>query len=176
VRGCANCICAINEECALLVIKQACTTLINDETARQRTKGGEDCGAALFTKLDTGEKASPTDRVCRLRQRTLLQGCSTRFKCGESTGERPRLCLCSASRTFTLSNGCSSGGGTRFSLCEFACRGGKACRGIACSGRGENQNVLCGGRVFVHAICGNGGALCLKSLKTGGEICALYLA
>jgi hypothetical protein len=116
VRGCANCICAVNEECALLVIEQACTTLINDETARQRTKGGEDCGAALFTKLDTGEKASPTDRVCCLRQRTLLQGCSARFKCGESTGERRSFRLCSASRTFTLSNGCPSGGGAGFRL------------------------------------------------------------
>ncbi len=66
MRGCANGICAINEERALLVIEQACTTLINDETARQCTKGGEDCGAALFTKLNAGEKASPTDRVCCL--------------------------------------------------------------------------------------------------------------
>jgi hypothetical protein len=84
---CTNHIGTINKECPLLVIEQACTTLINYETARQRTKGGEGCGATLFTKLDTGEKTSPADRMRRLRQCTLLQGCSTRFKCGESTGE-----------------------------------------------------------------------------------------
>jgi hypothetical protein len=84
---CANHIGTINKECPLLVIKQACATLINDKASRQGTEGSEDRGAPLFTKFDTGEQASATDRMRRLGECALLQGCSTRFKCGESTGK-----------------------------------------------------------------------------------------
>jgi hypothetical protein len=84
---CTNRIGTSNKECPLLVIKQACATLINDKASRQGTEGSEDSGAPLFTKFDTGEQASTTDRMRRLGECALLQGCSTRFKCGESTGE-----------------------------------------------------------------------------------------
>jgi hypothetical protein len=117
---CTDRVSAINQECPLLIIKQACATLINNEASCQRTEGGEDRSAPLFTKFNTGEQASPTDRMRRLRQRALLQASATRFKCGESTGERRRLRLCSAGSAFTLSNGCASGGGARLCFGEFA--------------------------------------------------------
>jgi hypothetical protein len=84
---CANRVSAINKKCPLLVIEQACATLINNEASCQRTKGGEDCSATLFTKLNARKQAAPADRVRRLRQCALLQGCATRLKRGQSAGE-----------------------------------------------------------------------------------------
>ena len=84
---CTNHIGTINKECTLLIIKQACATLIHNEAACQRTKGGEDCSATLFTKLNARKQASPANCMRRLRQCALLQGCATRFKRGQSTGE-----------------------------------------------------------------------------------------
>jgi hypothetical protein len=87
VRRCAHRVSAINEERPLLVVEQACTTLINNEAACQRTESGEHGGATLFAKLYARQQAAPTDRMCRLRQRALLQGCATCFECGESARE-----------------------------------------------------------------------------------------
>ena len=68
----ANRIGAIDQECPLLIIEQACATLINDEASCQRTEGGEDCTATLFTQFDASKQASPTDCMYRLRQCALL--------------------------------------------------------------------------------------------------------
>jgi hypothetical protein len=84
---CANRIGTINEECPLLVIEQACTTLIHNEASCQRTEGGENSGATLFTKLNARKQASPANCMRRLRQCALLQRCATCFKRGQSTGE-----------------------------------------------------------------------------------------
>jgi hypothetical protein len=84
---CTDRVSAINQECPLLIIKQACATLIHNEASCQRTKGGEDCSATLFTKLNARKQAAPADRVRRLRQCALLQGCTTRLKRGQSAGE-----------------------------------------------------------------------------------------
>jgi hypothetical protein len=51
VRRCAHHVSAINQECPLLVIEQACATLINNEASCQRTEGGEHGGATLFAKF-----------------------------------------------------------------------------------------------------------------------------
>jgi hypothetical protein len=80
---CANRVSAINKECPLLVIKQACTALIHNKASCQRTEGGEDRGAPLFTKLNSCKQTSPANCMRRLRQCALLQGCSTRFKRSE---------------------------------------------------------------------------------------------
>ena len=82
---CAHRVSAINQESPLLVVEQACATLINNEAACQRTECGEHGGATLFAKFYARQQASPTNGMCRLRQRALLQGCATCFKCGEST-------------------------------------------------------------------------------------------
>jgi hypothetical protein len=72
VRRCAHHVSAINQECPLLVVEQACTTLINNEAACQRTECGEHRGATLFAKFYARQQASPANRMCRLRQRALL--------------------------------------------------------------------------------------------------------
>jgi hypothetical protein len=51
VRRCAHHVSAINQECPLLIVEQACATLINNEASCQRTKGGEDGSATLFAKF-----------------------------------------------------------------------------------------------------------------------------
>jgi hypothetical protein len=84
---CANRIGTINKECPLLIIKKACTTLIHNKASCQRTKGGENCSAALFTKFNACKQASPANCMRRLRQCALLQRCATRFKCGEAARE-----------------------------------------------------------------------------------------
>jgi hypothetical protein len=68
----ANRISAINQECPLLIIEQACATLINYEASCQCTKGGEDGAATLFTKFNASKQASTTDCMRRLRQCALL--------------------------------------------------------------------------------------------------------
>ena len=107
----ANRIGTINKECPLLIIEQARTALIHNKASCQRTKGRENSGAPLFTKLNARKQASPANCMRRLRQCALLQRCSTRFKRSEPARERRRLGLCGASGTFTLANCCSGGGG-----------------------------------------------------------------
>jgi hypothetical protein len=84
---CANRIGTINKECPLLIIEQARTALIHNKASCQRTEGRENSSAPLFAKLNPGEQTAPADRMRRLRQCALLQGCATRFKRGQSTGE-----------------------------------------------------------------------------------------
>jgi hypothetical protein len=64
---CTNRIGTINKECPLLIIKKACTTLIHNKASCQRTKGGENSGAPLFTKLNARKQASPANCMRRLR-------------------------------------------------------------------------------------------------------------
>jgi hypothetical protein len=63
---CANRISTINKECPLLIIEQACTTLIHNEASCQRTKGSENCSAPLFTKFNACKQAAPANRMRRL--------------------------------------------------------------------------------------------------------------
>jgi hypothetical protein len=167
---------AINQESPLFVIKETGSALINNEAARQRTKGGKNCSSALFAELNTGEQAAATNGVCRLGECALLQGCASRLKCGEPPSERRCLCFGGSRRSLTFAHSCAGSGGARFGVRQFTCRrrqtGGRVTRGS----RSEHQNALGSRRIFARTIGGNGGALSLQSLKTSGKVCTLNLA
>ena len=174
--GRTNHIGAINEESPLLVVKEASPALINNEATRQRTKGGKNCSATLFAKLDAGEQASAANGVCRLGESALLQGCASRFKCGEPPSERRCLCFGGPRRSLTLAHSCAGGSGARFGFRKLTCRRRQTGGRVTCGGRSERQNALGCRRIFARAIGCNGGAFGLQSLETSGKVCPLNFA